>query len=91
MVHGTVIGPESPAPERGSHDVVLLTGRLRRALARFNPNLPTETQEEVRRKVQQAETPSLIEENCRLHRYLVEGVPVEFPGKMAASAAMPPR
>ena len=29
------------------------------------------------RKVRQAETPSLVEENRRLHRYLVEGVPVE--------------
>ena len=31
------------------------------------------------RKVQQTETPSLVEENRRLHSYLIEGVPVEVP------------
>ena len=77
VLHGPDIGPESPAPERGSYDEVLLTGRLRNALARLNPQLPAETLEDVLRKVRQAETPSLIEENRRLHRYLIEGVPVE--------------
>ncbi len=33
--------------------------------------------DEVLRKVRQTGTPSLVEENRRLHRYLVEGVPVE--------------
>ena len=77
LLHGPDIGPEGPAPERGSYDEVLLTGRLRKALARLNPNLPAETLEDVVRKVRQTETPSLIEENRRLHRYLVEGVPIE--------------
>ena len=77
VAHGPDIGPEGAAPERGSYGEVLLAGRLREALARLNPHLPAETLEEVLRKVRQAETPSLIEENRRLHRYLVEGVPVE--------------
>ncbi|MCY3841295.1 MAG: type I restriction endonuclease subunit R, partial [Gammaproteobacteria bacterium] len=47
------------------------------ALARLNPNLRAETLGDVLRKVRQTETPSLIEENRRLHRYLVEGVPIE--------------
>ena len=55
----------------------MLNVRLREALGRLNPHLPAETLEEVLRKVQQTETPSLIEENRRLHRYLLEGVPVE--------------
>ncbi len=77
MLHGPDIGPEGTAPERGSYDEVLLAGRLRKALARLNPHLPAETLEDVLRKVRQTETPSLVEENRRLHRYLVEGVPVE--------------
>ena len=77
VLHGPDIGPEGSVPERGSYDEVLLTGRLRNALARQNPNLPAETLEDVLRKVRQTETPSLIEENRRLHRYLVEGVPIE--------------
>ena len=77
VLHGPDIGPEGPAQERGSYDEVLLTGRLRKALARLNPKLRAETLSDVLRKVRQMETPSLVEENRRLHRYLVEGVPIE--------------
>ena len=78
VLHGPDISPDGPTSERISYDQVLLTSRLREALKRLNPNLPAETLEEVLRKVQQTETPSLIEENRRLHRYLIEGVPVEI-------------
>ncbi len=78
VAHGPDIGPEGSAPERGSYGEVLLPGRLRKALSRLNPSLPDETLEDVLRKIRQTETPSLIEENRRLHRYLIEGVPVEL-------------
>ena len=90
VVHGPNIGPEGPAQERGSYDEVLLAGRLRTAIARLNPHLPAETLEDVLRKVRQAETPSLVDENRRLHRYLAEGVPVEVAredGSMGGDAA----
>ena len=77
VAHGPDIGPEGLTSERSSYGEVLLTSRLRKALSRLNPHLPAETLEDVLRKVRQAETPSLIEENRRLHRYLIEGVPVE--------------
>ena len=78
VLHGPDISPDGAVPERVSYDQVLLTKRLRDALERLNPHLPAETLEEVSRKVQQTEIPSLIEENRRLHRYLIEGVPVEI-------------
>ena len=77
VLHEQDISPDRPTRERVSYDQVLLTERLREALERLNPHLPADTQEGVLRKVLQTETPSLIEENRRLHRYLVEGVPVE--------------
>ena len=77
VLHGPDISPDGSSPERTSHDQVFLIRRLEAALRRLNPHLPDETLEEVLRKVEQAETPSLIEENRRLHRYLVEGVPLE--------------
>ena len=77
VLHGPHISPDGPSPERISYDQVLLTPRLHEALKRLNPHLPAEMLEEVMRKVQQTETPLLIEENRRLHRYLIEGVPVE--------------
>ena len=72
------ISPDGPSPERISYDQVLLTERA--STKRSNASTrtcPSETLEEVLRKVQQTETPLLIEENRRLHRYLIEGVPVE--------------
>ena len=83
--HGTDLGPDSvaeaaeEAAERGSYDQVLLEGRLRASLARLNPHIPAEVLEDVLRKIQQTEKPSLIEENRRLHQYLTGGVPVEVP------------
>src|ERR1700730_18234706 len=74
---GFIIGPDGIAPERTSYGDVLLLERFRAAVARLNPHLPPETVTEAVAKVLQTETPSLIEENRRLHRYLVEGVPVE--------------
>ncbi len=78
VLHGPDISPDGSTTERTSHAQVLLIPRLRKALESLNPHLPAETLDEVLRKVQQTETPSLVEENRRLHRYLIEGVPVEI-------------
>ena len=71
------IGPDGSSPERESYGDVVLADRLSRAIAKLNPILPAETHAEVFAKVLQAATPLLIEENRRLHQYLIEGVPVE--------------
>lgn len=76
-LHGPDISPDGPSPERISYPQVFLTERFQEGLGRLNPHLPSETLAEVLRKVQQTDTPSLIEENRRLQRYLLEGVPVE--------------
>jgi type I restriction enzyme R subunit len=79
VLHGPDISPDGGSPERTSYADVILFDRFRAALARLNPHLPPETLEEVVKKVQQTETPSLVEENRRLHRMIVEGVDVEVP------------
>ena len=81
VLHGPDISPDGSTPERISYDQVFLTKRLREAIERLNPQLPVETLDEVLRKVQQTERPSLVEENRRLHRHLIEGVPVEVTRK----------
>ena len=75
--NGTDSGPDGMAPERASYVDVLLQARLEAAIARLNPDLPAEVRAEVLNKLAQAQTPLLVEENRRLHRYLVEAVPVE--------------
>ncbi len=77
IAHGPDISPDGPAPERENYAQVVLTGRLRAALARLNPHLEPDTLESVASRLLQAETPSLVEENRRLHRMLFEGVGVE--------------
>lgn len=76
-VNGLTIGPDATAPERASYGDVVLIGRLNAAIHRLNPTLPEEAVAEARAKVLRSETQSLLEENRRLHRFLVEGVPVE--------------
>jgi len=78
IAHGPAIGPDGAASERASYGDVVLTARLRAAIARLNPAIPEEVRAEALRRVLLAEYPQLIEENRRLHRCLIEGVPVEY-------------
>jgi type I restriction enzyme R subunit len=78
VANGLTIGPDGNAPERVSYGDVILADHLKAAIARLNPHLNADTQEEVFRKLTLSETPSLTQENRRLHRFLIEGVPVEM-------------
>lgn len=78
VVHGPDISPDGKAPERDAYSDVLLIGRLRIAIDRINPHIPAEARQDALKKVVATESPSLIEENRRLHRAIVEGVDVEF-------------
>ncbi len=77
VASGIDIGPDGGHPERDNYCEVLLVDRVKAAITRLNPALSAETRAEVVAKLRQSETPLLVEENRRLHRYLVEGVPVE--------------
>jgi type I restriction enzyme R subunit len=77
IANGLDIGPDGSAPERASYGDVLLTKRVRAAIAKLNPKLTAEVRAEVLAKLAQSEMPSLVGENRRLHGYMVEGVPVE--------------
>ena len=73
-----LIGPDGKAPERESHDVVVLHQRLAAAVARLNPHLPMDARSDAIRKLTQSELPNLLEENRRVHLLLTEGVDVEY-------------
>ncbi len=78
VANGLAIGPDGKSPERLSYGDVFLLKRLKAAIARLNPHLNSDIREEVLRRLNQSESPSLTEENRRLHRFMVEGVPVEM-------------
>ncbi len=77
---GGVIAPDGAKSERQSYGDVILHERLAKAVGRLNPALPESAREDVLRRIFQSETPSLIEENRRLHKMMTEGAPVEFYG-----------
>lgn len=72
------IGPDGSAPEREFYGDVVLVGRLKAAIDALNPHIPKDAREDALRKVLATENPSLIAENRRLHRLMVDGVPVEY-------------
>lgn len=74
----TVVGPDGSAPEREAYSEVILMGRLKTAVDQLNPHIPSEVRHDALKKVIATEKPSLIEENRRLHRAMVEGIDVEF-------------
>ncbi len=81
IVHGPDIAPGELFAERTSYADVLLIKRLREGLARINPKIPAEALEDAIRKVLSVTTPNLEESNRRFHRFLTDGVPVEYRDK----------
>ena len=73
-----VISPDGLAPAREAYSDVLLLETLRAAVARLNPMIPADAREQAIRHLLVTETPSLVEENRRIHRLMTEGVDVEF-------------
>jgi type I restriction enzyme R subunit len=76
--HEEDIAPDSKRPERESYDETILKKRLESAVNRLNPTIPLEARQDAVRRVIHAELPSLLEENRRLHKLIVEGVDVEY-------------
>lgn len=72
------IAPDGSAPERLAYGDVILAARLSAIVERLNPNIPAEARADAIKQLSIIETPSLVEENRRIHRLLTEGVDVEF-------------
>jgi len=79
IASGPDLGPDGSTPERASYGDVVLVDRLRQAVADLNPHIPEDIRNDVLSRVLRSESPSLIEENRRLHSFMVDGVPVEVP------------
>jgi type I restriction enzyme R subunit len=78
IAHGPDIAPDQPLAERRDYGEVMLSARLRDALARLNPAQPAEALEDAFRKLTRPEGAELVARNRALHRLLVDGVTVEY-------------
>ena len=76
--HGPDIGPGAPGEERADYGAVVLERRLQDALARLNPELPSDALDDAFRKLTRPEGSTLEARNRAFHRMLVEGVNVEY-------------
>ncbi len=92
VLHGPDIAADAPGAERSDPNFrdVLLERRLRQALARLNPDLPSDALEDAYRKLTRVDALSLVERNRAVHRMLVDGVTVEYrraDGRVAGAQA----
>ena len=78
VAFGPDVEPEKLAAERDDFTEVVLSRRLRAALERINPDLPASAIDDALKKVLVVENPSLLENNRRFHRLLVDGIDVEY-------------
>ncbi len=76
--HGPDIGPGAPEAERADFGQVVLERRLRDALARLNPGLPSDALDDAFRKLTRPEGATLEARNREFHLMLVNGVTVEY-------------
>ncbi len=78
ILSGLEIAPGGVMAEREDYSQVWLSRRLRQALQRLNPNVSSDAVEEAFRKLTRPDSPSLVANNHVIHKWLVEGVPVEY-------------
>ncbi|ALY33852.1 TPA: type I restriction endonuclease subunit R [Pseudomonas aeruginosa] len=77
-LYGPEIAHDGDNPERQSYRDVLLTMRLRTAIARLNPQIPLSAREDALRQVLELGVPVQLSANRLFHRLLVGGVPVHY-------------
>lgn len=77
-LYGPDIAHDGDNPERASYRDVLLTMRLRTAIARLNPQIPLAAREDALRQVLELGVPVQLSANRLFHRLLVGGVPVQY-------------
>ncbi|KKG07780.1 DEAD/DEAH box helicase [Methanosarcina sp. 2.H.A.1B.4] len=80
-LYGPDIAPETEDAERNDFGTVVLPHRLRAAVDRLNPKIPSEAREEAVKKVLREESQDLVHNNRAFHNMLVNGVDVEFQGQ----------
>jgi type I restriction enzyme R subunit len=77
-IYGPEIAPDGDTPERSNYQEVLLIERLRKAIARLNPDIPLVAREDALNQVRNLNTPVMLSANRLFHNLLVNGVKVDY-------------
>ena len=75
---GPDIAHDGPMPERADYREVVLVGRLNRALARLNPQVPAPVLEEAALTLLKLDHPVAEQRNRAFYRLLLNGLPVSW-------------
>lgn len=78
VLNGMDIAPDGDKPERSDYRQVVLAERLRAAVNKLNPAIPTAARDDAIKQVLDLGIPVLLSANRRLHQLLVAGVPVQY-------------
>ena len=78
FLHGPDIASDGDFPERRDYGNIILEDRLRTAIHGLNPFIPTDAREQALREVLRINSPELLTNNETFHRYLTDGVPVQY-------------
>ena len=77
-IYGPTIAPDSDLPERQSFEDVLLLERVKKAMDRINPTIPSDALEDALKQIQRLSSSELISNNEAFHRMLTEGIKVNY-------------
>lgn len=75
---GYDIAHDGVNPQRANYRQVVLPFRLREAILRLNPHIPTSAREDALQRVMDLGIPALLSANRAFHKLLVGGVPVQY-------------
>ena len=76
--HGIEIAPEASQAERSDFRQVILQSRLRDALYKLNPNVPSHAIDAAVIQIANPNIPGLMAANRQLHKWMTQGYPVKF-------------
>lgn len=76
--NGKELSPEGLFCERENYQQIILTNRLRNAIAKINPHIPAAAQEAAVQKVLRIYSPVLLHNNEEFHKLLVEKVKIPY-------------
>jgi len=80
-MHGYDISPDSEQPQRKNYQEVLLYERVKSALTKLNPTLPTSAIDEALHIISKPQHTSLIQNNREFHKQLLHGISVDIKTK----------
>jgi type I restriction enzyme, R subunit len=72
------LAPDGTTPERTDFRQVILTGCLRSALQRLNPEVPASTIESAVLQLANPNVPGLLASNRNFHRWMTQGLPITY-------------